>query len=190
MNLSGVAGNATTMVLASPTMVAVLSRLARRALLPLAFAGLALSTTGCLALVAGENDTTVNLNVAHGDGQQFFNWNEITLSQSINDVNSATMIGVDMHVVTPVGADLTFLSPPIIGEAVNGSRRTQVVSLSEIKPGETTAAMKVDYYDDLKDLFRDEHTIRIEWSGRLNPAFTNWPADGIDCKATVKIDIE
>ena len=173
------------MVLASKTMW---FRLARFLVLPVA-AALSLGATGCTALISGENDTSIDVTVMKGGNGQFFNWNEITLEQSIDQVDSATLLALTLDAKTS-GADLSFLGP-MTAEAVTPTKRTLVATLDATPPAGTKhTSMKVVYFDDLHPLFKDEHTIRIEWNGTLNPAYTAWPEGGIATEATIAIDIE
>jgi hypothetical protein len=171
---------------------AILKRL-QRVMLPLGFvaaAALAVSTSGCLALVSGTHSTDVTFPLDRKPGgNSFWAWNEITVDQDINSVNSAKLIGVTLAIESPEGADFSFLSS-ITGEAVTPSGRTTVVKLDSIPPGEPSVALAILYLDDLHPLFKDQHTIRIEWTGATNPAFTNWPVGGYSIKATMQIDIE
>lgn len=152
-----------------------------------AVAALALSNTGCLAVFGGIHDTSVTVDFP-GPDTSFWAWNEITVSQDINSVNSASLIGVSLTVKAPEGMDFSFLGS-LKGETVTPAGRTLVASLDSVPPGLTEVVMRVDYRGDLKPLFKDDHTVRIEWTGGTNPAFTNWSTP-ITVEAKVTIDVE
>lgn len=165
----------------------------RRVLLPLGFvaaAALGVSTSGCLSVLGGTHSTDITFPLDRKPGgNAFWAWNEITIDQDISSVTTAKLIGVSLSIEAPEGADFAFLSS-VKGEAVTPSGRTTVVQLDNIPAGEPNVTMAIVYLDDLHPLFKDAHTIRIEWSGATNPAFTAWPTGGFTIKATIQIDIE
>ena len=161
----------------------------RRLMLSLGCAAIAafgLSTSGCLAVLGGEHDTSVTVDFP-GPDTSFWAWNEITVGQDISSVNGATLIGVTLTVKAPEGRDFSFLRS-LKGETVTPSARTQVASLENIPAGETAVVMRIDYLGDLKPLFKDDRTIRIEWTGGTNPAFTDWSTP-ITVEAKITIDV-
>ncbi|APR84104.1 Hypothetical protein A7982_09453 [Minicystis rosea] len=152
-----------------------------------AIAAFGLSTTGCAALISGQHDTSITVDFP-GPDTSFWAWNEITLDQDINSVSSATLIGVSLTVKAPEGRDFSFLSS-LRGEAVTATSRTPVASLATVPQGESVVVMHIDYLGDLHPLFKDDHTIRIEWTGGTNPAFTDW-ATPISVEAKITIDVQ
>lgn len=165
----------------------------RRALLPLAFctvAAFGLSTTGCLAVFAGMHETTLTFPLEKKSSvDAFWAWNEITIDQDISSVNSATLVSVNLKITIPVGQDFSFLRT-LQGEAVVGDTRTLVAKLDSVPAGVQAISMAIVHTGDLKALFRDANTIRLEWTGATNPAFTAWPVGGFTVEATVTLDIQ
>lgn len=160
-------------------------------LLPcVAAAALALSSSGCISIL-GVQDTEVEFQIVPQKSGKFFGWTEITLEGAdTGDANRATLVAVTLDVTKPEGtADLSFLQN-VIGETVTETERTLVVEGSEFPRGEQAMPLKVVYDGDIRPLFKTPETIRIEWTGATNPAFTSWPADGFTVRARVKIDVE
>ena len=154
-------------------------------------AALAVSTSGCLAVFGGVQNTSIDFQVVPHNGT-FWGWTEITVGGDISSVNKATLVSVTMDVEKPVGtADLSFLST-LKGEAVTAAARTTVVTLDQFPKGEQAVTMNVVFGDDLHPLFKDSRTIRIEWTGATNPAFTAWPADGMGfwVRGALQINLE
>jgi hypothetical protein len=155
-------------------------------------AALCASTSGCLAVFGGVQNTTIDFPIAPNSTGSFFGWTEITVGGDINSVNAATLISVTLQAQNPDATpDLSFMSS-LKGEAVTPTARTTVVTLDRFPKGEAAVTMNVVYDGDLHPLFKDNMTIRIEWTGVSNPAFTGWPADGsgFGVEGNVQIDIE
>ena len=166
----------------------------RRALFTLGVlftAALAVSTSGCLAVFGGLQSTNVDFLVVPHNGA-FWGWTEITVGVDISSVNKATLVSVTMDVEKPVGTpDLSFLST-LKGEAVTPTARTTLVTLDRFPKGEQAVIMNVVYAGDLHPLFKDSQTIRIEWTGATNQAFTGWPPGnaGFWVRGAVQINLE
>ena len=165
----------------------------QRVMLPLGFAAaaaLAVSTSGCLAVFGGMQSTDITFPLDRKPGgNTFFAWNEITIDQDVSSITTAKLIGVTLAIEAPEGSDFSFLSA-ITGETVSPTGRTTLVHLDSIPAGESNVAMRIVFLGDLKPLFKDAHTVRIEWTGSTNPAFAAWPAGGYTIKATVQIDVQ
>jgi len=167
----------------------------RRAMFPLGVAltaALCASTSGCLAVFGGVQNTTINFQFVPNNAGTFSGWTEITVGGDINSVNSATLVSVTLQVDQPAGTpDLTFMSS-LKGEAVTATARTTVVTLDSLPKGEPAVTMTVNYDGDLHPLFKDNQTIHIDWTGVSNPAYTGWPADGsgFSLQGNVQIDVE
>ena len=150
---------------------------------------LALSSTSCGAVLSGTHDTQFHFLVEPQAGGNFSGWTEITLGGDISSVGTTKLWAISLVAQTPPEADLSFLSP-LKGEAVTATGRTPVATLTSFPPGEQTASMQIVYFDDLHPLFKDASTIRIEWTGATNPAFTQWPTGGIWMQGDVTINVE
>jgi hypothetical protein len=155
-----------------------------------AVAALGLSSTSCLALAAGVHDTEIDFLVAQAPNNTFFGWTEITIDGDTSQANSATLQAVTLDVLKPAGTpDLSFLQS-LTGEVVLDEKRAVVVTGDSFPRGEQAVILKVKLTDDLRPFFRNGNTLRVEWKGTMNPAFTKWPADGFTIRGRIKIDIE
>jgi hypothetical protein len=151
-------------------------------------AALAMTSSGCLAIFGGVQNSDLTFPLDRKADGSFFAWNEITVDQDISSINSATLLAVTLQIAAPAGASFDFLTS-LKGETVTPTGRTTVATLDNIASGQQLVEMKIVYAGDLHPLFKDERTIRIEWTGATNPSFT-WPAGGFSVKATVQIDVE
>lgn len=173
-------------------MLDALRRSLSRAALPLSLtlvAAFGLSTSGCLALISGIQDTTLEFPLEAKPNATFWAWNEIEVDQDISSINSATLVSVTLKVTAPAGQNFSFLKS-LKGEAVTPSGRTLVAKIDNVPPQEQALILDVEYTGDLHPLFRDQHTIRFEWTGATNPAFTEWPPGGFNIEAHIQINIE
>lgn len=167
----------------------------RRALLARSFAlvavaALGFSSTSCLALVAGVHDTEIDFLVPKTDNSSFFGWTEITIDGDVGDANSATIQAVTLDVEKPEGtADLSFLKT-LRGELVLDEKRVVVATGDSFPRGEQAVALKVKFTEDIRPFFKNGSTLRVEWNGTTNPAFTAWPAEGFWIRGRIKIDIQ
>jgi len=73
---------------------------------------------------------------------------------------------------------------------VLGDQRTLIVTGDRFPRGEQAVTMDVHYDGDLRPFFKDGHTIRVEWTGAMNPAFSAWPPDGFTVRGRIKIEVE
>lgn len=161
-----------------------------RSLALVAVAALGLSSTSCLALVAGVHDTEIDFLVTKSPNDAFFGWTEITLDGDVNDANSATLQAVTLDVLKPEGTpDLSFLST-LTGELVLDDKRVVAVTGNSFPRGEQAVALKVKFTDDIRPFFKGGTTLRVEWNGTSNPAFTAWPAEGFSVRGRIKVDIQ
>ncbi len=155
-------------------------------------AALAFSSTACSSFVAGDHEAETKFllgpNNSTGD---FFGWSEVTFDSDTSQVDRATIFAATLELMNPGEAgDLTFIKS-LKGEAVTPEERTLVVQRASFTPGETLAELDVVYTDDIRPFFPDGHTIRVEWTGQTNPAFTGWPAEGgFWIKVKVGIEVE
>jgi hypothetical protein len=145
--------------------------------------------TGCAAL-AGEQEVEATFVVGPKSDGSFFGWTEITISEDASSADGATLTSVRLELPDPPQAeDLTFLQH-IAGEAVTPDDRTLVVKQPRFPAGEVPVGLDVVYGGDLRPFFPDGHTIRIEWTGQTNPAYTAWPEKGIPVRVVAKVEIE
>jgi hypothetical protein len=158
----------------------------RKVLLTAATLALALSTTGCSS---GLQDATFHFLVEPANGT-FNGWTEITLGVDITTVGPATLAGCSLQLKPPATLpDLTFLST-LQGAADTGEMVTPVVSLDSFPPGQPSVALNLLYSGDLHPLFMDAHTIKLDWTGATNPAFTAWPTGGFWMEGDVEISVQ
>jgi hypothetical protein len=165
------------------------SLLGRLALL-LVFGSLTLAQAGCASLVAGDHEAETKFLLGPSGDGSFFGWSTITLDEDPNAAERATIFGVTVELMNPGDTgDLTFIQS-VKGEAVTSTERTLVVQRQSFTPGETIADLEIMHTGDIRPFF-ENNTIRIEWTGRTNPAFTAWPAEGgfwIRVKVGVEIE--
>ena len=154
----------------------------------IAAAALGLGTAGC---ASGEHDTTFHFLVVPSPDATFNGWTEITLGVDINSVGTTNLWGMTMGMKAPAPVpDLTFLST-LKGQAQGASGAlTTVVTEDAFPKGAPTVEMTIAYFGDLHPLFEDAHTIRLDWTGATNPAFTDWPAEGIWMEGDVIINVQ
>jgi hypothetical protein len=153
----------------------------------IAAAALGLGGAGC---ASGEHDTTFHFLVVPAPDATFNGWTEITLGVDINSVGTTNLWGMTMGMKAPAPLpDLTFLST-LTGQAQTATGLTTVVTEDSFPKGAPSVEMTVAYFGDLHPLFEDAHTIRLNWSGATNPAFTDWPAGGIWMEGDVIINVQ
>jgi hypothetical protein len=146
-------------------------------------------STGCAGL-AGEEEVESGFPVRPTPDGSFFGWTEITISADANDAERATLVSARLDVADPSQAsDLSFLRT-LKGEVVLDTERTLVVDEDSFPKGERPVGLNIVYGGDLRPFFKDGHTIRLEWTGLIDPSFSPWPAEGIDCKVSAKVDVE
>ena len=151
---------------------------------------LGLSSTGCLALAAGVHDTEIDFLVAKSPNNSFFGWTEITIDGDVSQANSATLQAVTLDVQTPADTgDLSFLKS-LTGEIVLDEKRVLAVTGDSFPRGEQAVVLKLRFTDDIRPFFKNGNTLRVEWNGTTDPAFTKWPADGFTIRGRIKVDIE
>jgi hypothetical protein len=151
---------------------------------------LGLSSMSCLALAAGVHDTEIDFLVAPSTSNKFFGWTEITIDGNVGDANSATLQAVTLDVLEPANTgDLSFLQS-LVGKLVLDERHEIAVTGDKFPVGEQAVALKVVFTDDIRPLFKNGSTLRVEWTGEMNPKFTKWPSTGFSVRGRIKIDIE
>lgn len=151
---------------------------------------LAVGEGGCADLASGKHEQEARFTVGPGGDQTYRAWSEITVSEDVNQAGRSTIFAATMDLEDPPGAaDMTFIQT-VVGEAVVDEQRTLLVTKSSVPPNTLPVPFDLAYTDDIRPLFRDGHTIRIEWAGKTNPNFTAWPSDGIRVKVKVGIEIE
>lgn len=161
-----------------------------RSLALVAVAALGLSSTSCLALAAGVHDTEIDFLVAKSDSNAFFGWTEITIDGDVGDANSATIQAITLDVEKPEGTkDLSFLSS-LSAELVLDDRRELAATGDSFPRGEQAVVLKTHFTEDIRPFFKSGTTLRVEWKGTTNPAFTEWPAEGFWIRGRIKVDIQ
>jgi hypothetical protein len=157
-----------------------------------AVAALGLSSTSCLALAAGVHDTEMTFLVKQAPNNSFFGWTELSIDGDVSEANSAVIQAVTLDVQTPEGTpDLSFLQS-LVAELVLDDKRAVVAIGDSFPRGEQAVVLKLKFTDDIRPFFKNGNTLRVEWNGKMNPAFAKWPADGsgFTVRGRVKVDIE
>lgn len=140
--------------------------------------------TGCAALLGEEDIDAWFLLIPRSDGS-FFGWTEFTLSSAPGPDDEALLRRVVLRAPATAG-DLRFLRQ-VTGEAVRREERTLLVTGSDFPAQDTLAPLDVVHEGGLSGFF-DGDTLRIEWSGSVDPSFPI-PAEGIRIDATVTIEV-
>jgi hypothetical protein len=148
---------------------------------------LSIPTIGC-ASISGEHDVEAKFLVDPRVDGSFHGWSEITISEDPNSVDHAKLGFVRLDAKEPA-KDLTFLQS-LRGEAVTETGRTLLVTKTGMPVGEPNVALDLVYEDDIRPFFNAERTVRVEWDGATNPAFTAWPDGGIWVTVTARILVE
>jgi hypothetical protein len=152
-------------------------------------ASLALASGGC-ASIAGVQDVEMTFPVGKPPGDSFFGWNEVKIDLGAITVNKATLVAATLDVTTPEGTpDLSFFKDLKV-ELVRGAQRTTAATSSAFPAGEQAVPLKIQYAGDVVPFLDENKTIRLEWTGHVNPGFTGWTATGFEVRARVKVDIE
>lgn len=140
--------------------------------------------------MVSEVDAEAKFLVAPKSDATFFGWSEITIEEDTSAVERATLQAVTVEVMDPPEiTDLSFIQG-VVGEVVTSTARTKGVEKSPMPKDERVVPLDIVYGDDLRSFFEDGHTIRIEWTGSTNPAFTAWPAEGIWIRVHIIVNVE
>jgi hypothetical protein len=161
---------------------------AAKTALPLAVIPLAVASMGCASLI-GEQAAETKFLVKPKADTTFWGWSEITIEEDVNAVSRATLRAVTVEPMEGSAAtDMSFLKT-VTSEAVTSKERTKLAEEAAVPAEERLVALDVLYKDDLRPLFEDGHTIRVEWLGQTNPAYV-WPEEGVWIKVRVVVEIE
>ena len=155
-----------------------------------ALAALALGALGCnFARGLLESDVTFPVAALH-DGA-FKAWSELSFDGAdVSSVDRATLIDVVLTVTTPADTgDVSFLRT-LEARVVSGSEPTLVATGDSFPVGQQRVRLDVKYKDDLRPMFANGDTIKVEWTGATNPDFHAWPAGGFVVNAHLVIDVK
>ncbi|MBK8941732.1 MAG: hypothetical protein IPM79_30065 [Polyangiaceae bacterium] len=145
----------------------------------------AAAAQGCAAL-AGEETIEAFVVVTKTDSGSFWGWTEYNLDEPADPDQGATLERVLLR--APEGVDdLRFLTS-LFAEVVNAESRTLVAQSTSFPANDTMAPLDILYDGDLRPLFPDGKTIRIEWSGTIDLAY-EFPPEGIRVDALIVIEI-
>lgn len=156
-------------------------------LVPAAAATGAMGTAGCASLLGEE--TIEAFVVVYNDGSgtgYFWGWTEYHLDEPASPDQGATLKRVLLRAPDGV-SDLRFIQN-LLAEAVTPEVRTPVAQGGNFPANDTMASLDVLYEDNLRPLFPDGQTIRIEWSGTIDVTY-QFPPDGIQVDALIVIEV-
>ncbi len=154
---------------------------------PAAAGGAAVGTAGCASLLGEETIEAFVIVYNDGSGTGYFwGWTEYHLDEPASPEQGAQLKRVLLRAPEGVG-DLRFIQS-LLAEAVTPEARTPVAEGSNFPANDTMAALDVLYEDNLRPLFPDGQTIRIEWSGTIDVTYP-FPADGIQVDALIVIEV-
>lgn len=145
----------------------------------------ALTSAGCVA--AGPREAVTKFLVSPKASGSFWGWSEITVPQDANSVGVTTLQFVRLEVDEDEADDLTFLQS-LLAEAVTDAERVPVAKKEAMPEGETIVPLDILYDGDLRPLFPDGRTIRIEWTGSVDPS-VQIPEIGVWISVRVRVNI-
>lgn len=149
-------------------------------------AGPLASLTGCAAII-GEKTVEAFVVVQPVNGQ-FGGWTEISLDSPAGPDDSATLVRVALK--APAGfEDLTFITS-LSGVAKDpaGGPGVPLVQGGSFPKGDSIGIMEILFFENLRPLFKDGLSIRINWSGTADMS-VHYPPTGLRCDASVTVDI-
>ena len=148
----------------------------------------AFGATGC-SVIAGSHDATTTFLVDPSAKGNFFGWSEITISQDANSVSGATLQFARLELPEDSPADDLRFIQNIFGEVVTPTLRQPMAQKNAMPEGESTVPLDILYEGDLRQFFPDGHTIRMEWTGAINPAVPI-PDEGVWVDVRVRVNVE
>ncbi|HVY45286.1 MAG TPA: hypothetical protein VHB21_05375 [Minicystis sp.] len=156
----------------------------RSALLLAAFTFAAPLLAGC-ASILGDQTAEVDFNVEPRADGTYFYWNDITVGGG--GVDAARLLAVTLDTLSPEGTpDLTYMENLTgVGVAPSGER-TPFCSVSSFPRGEEAVVADVLFHDNIVPFFDSSDTLRIEWSGAVNPSVI-FPDGGFEVRARLKV---
>ncbi len=152
-------------------------------LVPIGAGAFGIVGAGC-ASILGEEELDAYFKLAPDRNGDFFGWSEITISGA--DPKEDDAILKQVLVETLDGDDLTFITS-VIAEAVKGEARTLLAQGSNFPKDESIAPLELVHDGGVADFFEGE-TIRIEWTGKADPAFP-YPEGGVRINVRIKVEV-
>ncbi|MFO0587550.1 MAG: hypothetical protein U0441_08425 [Polyangiaceae bacterium] len=147
---------------------------------------LAMPLTSCGAIAGSYDATTTFLVNPHASGT-FNGWSEITISQDANSVSGATLdwARLDLPQDSPA-SDLTFIKDV---SATIGDAKVPIAEQDTMPKGETDVLLDMLYDGDLRQFFKDGHTVHIDWKGTRNPDVAI-PEGGLWVEVRVRVTVK
>jgi hypothetical protein len=152
-------------------------------LVPIGVGTFGIVATGC-ASILGEEDLDAYFKLAPDKNGDFFGWSEITITGADPKEDDAILKQVLLETLD--GDDLTFITD-VIAEAVKGEERTILAEGSDFPKGETIAPLELVHDGGVAEFFEGE-TIRIEWTGKADPAYP-YPAGGMRINVRIQVEV-
>jgi hypothetical protein len=150
----------------------------------------ALTAGGC-ASVLGEEDVDAYFKLKPDANGDFYGWSEITISGADPEEDDAIILGASLK-AEGSAEDLTFIES-IIAEAVTPEARTVLAEGRDFPAGESIVPLDVVHEGGIAQFFTatedGENKIRIEWTGKANPAAT-YPDGGHRVDVVIKVDVQ
>ena len=138
---------------------------------------------GCGGKIEG-GDIEFEYTVENAPGGNFSFETDTVVEQDVTS-HHASLSSVTLEIVSPAGATLAFISHAE-ASAVVGGVTTKLVTLTNV-PKVSTIPLDIVYHGDLQPLFPDGHTIRVLWTGRVDPSFGPLPKGGITVRCRIGI---
>ena len=147
------------------------------------FAALLGCVGGCGGRIAGD-DIEFVYTVENAPSGVFSFETRTVVEQDVSS-HHGSLTSVTLDVVSPSGATLAFISDAEASAMVGGAY-TQLVTLTNV-PHVSTVPLDIVFHGDLLPFFTDGHTIRVRWTGHLDPTFGPLPAGGITVRCRIGI---
>lgn len=156
---------------------------------PVVVVGAAAGSAGCAAVV-GEEDVDAYFKLKPDSEGNFFGWSEITISGADPAEDDAEILQALLEAVDGA-TDLTFIQS-IVAEAVTPEARTPLAEGGDFPGGESIVPLDLVHRGGIAQFFTDagdgDSKIRIEWTGKANPALT-YPEDGYRVNVRIKVEV-
>jgi hypothetical protein len=138
---------------------------------------------GCGGRVEGD-DIEFAYTVENAPGGVFSFETDTVVDQDVSS-HHGYLTSVTLDVVSPAGATLAFISHAE-ASAVVGTVTTELVTLTHVAHV-SSVPLDIVYHGDLLPFFPDGHTIRVKWTGLVDPTFGPLPKGGITLRCHIGI---
>jgi hypothetical protein len=144
--------------------------------------------TGCAA-IAGDQSAEVDLNVHPGADGHFNYHNTLTVDLGPASISTAQLTGVTFTTIEPANTpDLSYITS-LLGDGVTADGQLQpFVTYGAFPAGQPSVDGIVVFAGNIVPFFDDTESLHIQWTGTVNLAYPNFPADGFKVSAILQVD--